>query len=155
TPPATWAELVELGRRFAFPAAGHNGYADDWLLLQYRNAGGAWDSTSAVNPNVLLKLFQAIEQARASGALSPVTMNYTSPSGVWSALLADDVQMGSLPANLYLGQRSMANQLLVASLPQLNGSDQTLASVYTFVILAKEADRKAQAFALIDTLLDP
>jgi multiple sugar transport system substrate-binding protein len=155
TAPATWADLVDSSARFAFPGAGYNGYADDWLLLQYLNAGGNWDSTGAINANAVLKLFQAIEQARASGALSPVTMTYASPSAVWSALMADDAQMGSLPAYIYLGQRSTANPFSVAPLPQLNGSHKTLANVYTFVVLTEEADRKAQALALVDTLLEP
>jgi ABC-type glycerol-3-phosphate transport system substrate-binding protein len=103
----------------------------------------------------VLTLFQSIAQGRSRGTLPPEVMSFTSANAVWAALTAGDIEMASLPVYTYLSQRSSATQLAIAALPQIDGHEQTVAGIYTFVLLTADAERRAQALGLIDQLLAP
>jgi ABC-type glycerol-3-phosphate transport system substrate-binding protein len=156
-PPSTWSELVESGKRFAFAGAGSGGLADEWLLHQYLSAGGEIGRGMTVNPEAIALLAAAIEQGRTAGTIPSEVMIYSSDSAVWSALVAGNVELASIPATIYLHERGAGAGAPVAAapLPILHGEVPTVAIVYAFIVLAEDSERRTQALALVDLLLAP
>lgn len=155
TAPTIWSEVVASGHRFAFAGAGSSGYADEWVLLQYLNAGGELGRGSSVRPEALARLFSTLDQGRSTGTIPPEAMTYASANAVWAALAAGHVEMASVPANVYLGERAAGAPFAVAPVPGINGEGRTIADVYAFIILTDDGERRTRALALIDHLLAP
>lgn len=155
TAPTTWPEVIASGQQFAFAGGGSGGYADDWLLLQYLNAGGELGRGNTVRLEALARLFAALDQGRTAGTLPPEVLTYSSDKALWTALVAGNVAMVNVPANVYLSERAAGDPFAVAPVPGIDSEGQTIAEVYAFIILTDDNERRTRALALIDYLLAP
>lgn len=155
SPPATWAELLASDERFVFQGAGQNGLVDDWVFLHYLSVGGETILDGSVNTAALATLFTDLVQGQSAGVLPPELMTYTSANAIWSALGAGTATLASLPASQYLAQLVPAPIYRAGPLPRSTDSPQTIARVYAFAILTSDENRRSQALALLDYLLEP
>lgn len=149
SPPQTWAELLAAQQRFAFPGAGHGGYVDDWVLLQYLSAGGSLKSGDPVNSDAILATFTALAEGKAQDIFPAQITTLASANPLWTLLTSGNVDLASLPAHYYLGHQDDRLTYRFATLPTTSNETRTIGRVYAFALLTQNAERYQQAMTLL------
>lgn len=74
---------------------------------------------------------------------------------IWTAFPDEDLVFVSISTSQYLDERERLENIEFAQIPTRSGAPIAIGRTWLFVILAEHPERRALAFELIQTLLEP
>jgi len=146
TPPANWAEWLRTDMPWVFPARDPYGWG---YLALYSAAGGTWHpqpgNAPSLDPEALRRMLEFLVQAQWQGSLMADARTWLDFAALWRARPeAMQITWSRYP-------RREPNSAW-APLPGLEGEAVPLARVYLWVILTRDAQRRAQAIRWIEQM---
>jgi len=130
----------------------------DTVLLQYWAAGGTVFGKEAppLNDQALLSLYSFYDQAVRRGVIPREMLRQAGrPEALWQAVVEGAVDMGDVPARLFVRQGLTRTDLAPASVPTWDGRPRALLRGWGLVITANTPERREAAAAWIAWLLRP
>ncbi len=156
-PPLTWDEVFASGATYVFPMAGQDGLVNEAFLLQYLSTGAVLlgeDDNPALDPVALADVLTFYQQGIASGVILTDALSYQKIEDAWPKYLQAGVVISNLSSNLYLSGRSLLEPVsLATSIPTRDGTAVALSRGYAWAVAARDANRQALAFQLLEWLM--
>lgn len=154
-PSTSYDTLLSEQIPFIFPAGRTSGI-NNVLLLQYFADGGALSDSGSlvVDANALAQTFAFYEQAVELGVVDPLVLEYVTPSDYIGLLAGADQGLGVVSSTLYLELLDSGIDLRAAAIPNAEGSAQTVADGWMWVLTTSDADRQTQALRFLNWMMD-
>ncbi len=157
-PPVSWTDVLSSTVAYLFPAAGHDGRANNAVLIQYLALGARLTNESgqpALNREALTEVLSFYNQARELGVIPDLTLEMHTPAECWPYYLAAQVGMTHVTARQFLAERAQLRRSKVAGIPTRDGIPATFATGWAYVITAQDPGRVALAAQLVEWFMAP
>jgi ABC-type glycerol-3-phosphate transport system substrate-binding protein len=153
-PPTSWADLLNSVGVFLFPAADPTA---TFTLAQYASLQGAL-SDEAGRPSLEATKFAEVlsfyASLRSAGILPLSSLQNSSPSQSWNAMLAGKAASAMAPLDEFLAKYNPATTSALA-LPTHNGEGVLYADGWYWAIVTADPSRQELAGALLEWLSAP
>lgn len=150
-----FADVLERGEPFVFPASRQNG-VNDTFMLQYLAAGGNPpddDGTMTLNTEALLTVLTFYENAVEAGVVSPEVFEYSSTNDYQTELAAGNINLAAVRANLYLDLRSNGQSWFPVPIPTESGEATSLVDGWMWVMVATDSEQQAIAVRFLNWMM--
>lgn len=152
SPPPTWQAVLADKTPFAFAAD-----STDTFLLHYLENGGSLSPAEhpALDSGVMQAVLDFYQRARANGNLNEAAAMMKSAREVLPLFIGGQAPLAQIRARDYLSERARMPNAAAAPIPTRDGRATTLASGWSFVILADSAARQRAAADYLEWLIEP
>jgi len=143
-PPRTWADVLNQGQRYIFPAAGEGGQVNDASLIQYLAAGGMLvdsEGKASLDTKALSEVFVFYAQAVSRGVILSDTLQIDTSDEAWREYLKGKGAMSVVSSRRFLQDGLRRNTTSFASIPTVDGRKATLARGWTIALITDDTDR--------------
>jgi len=150
TPPLSFAELLEAGTPYLFPAGT---MPVSWtVLLQYRAAGGRLvDETGAaiLDAQPLLDVLDFYAQGVQAGLFSPTLLQYVRYDDYWNQFVAASSNLAAVDTVTFLQRRNDVADVKPVSIPTPDGTPITALDGWMWVVTTQNPERYQRVSAFL------
>jgi len=156
TPPRLWSEFLTADQSFIF-AAGNAEIFNSFTYLQYLGLGGDLRTTAALDSDLLLPYFSFLADAQTLGQIPEAVLDIATLDAAWEAMLMPDRGMAETSTHVLLKHWEMINSGTIGYAPLMTkeGIDLSVARVWSFAIVAGDAEQQELSLTLIRDFLHP
>ncbi len=154
----TFADVLESGARFHFPAARSNGL-NQTTYLQYLSAGGPRHSetVSEIDEEALRSVLEFYEALLATDLVSPDALGYQSPAAYLSVFssISSQPQLAIARVSDYLDLLEQNPALSAAKIPSAGGRSASVLDGWLWVIVTPDLSRQSLAAHFLEWMMEP
>jgi ABC-type glycerol-3-phosphate transport system substrate-binding protein len=158
SPPATWKDVLDLGKHFIFPAAGVGGQLNDATLLQYLVAGGQLvdaNGEASLDQEPLKQVFSFYAQAVREGVIATDTLQIGTSDEAWREYLKGNASFTTVTSHRFGLDGLRRGTTSFAPLPTLDGRRACLARGWSIGLVTDDTVRQDAAKQYLTWLLSP
>lgn len=150
TPPLSFAQILEAGTPYLFPAGA---MPVSWsVLLQYRAAGGRLvDETGAaiLDAQPLLDVLDFYAQGVQAGLFGPALLQYARYDDYWNQFVATSSNLAAVDTVTFLQRRKDATNVKPVSIPTPDGTPITALDGWMWVVTTQNPERYQRVSAFL------
>jgi multiple sugar transport system substrate-binding protein len=153
-PPATFQEVLDVGRPLAFPSAGDQPY---FTLALYSASGGAVTDDQGrpyLNSLELTQVLTFYLSAERAGVMPQTLLTqFQEEDQVWEAFLGNKAGLAVTWSSHFLG--AQAEDVAIAPIPTPDGKPFTLATGWVWALAGRDEKKRKLTVELAEFLTDP
>ncbi len=154
SPPLSWSRVLDTNQPFVFPAGDPQAL---FTLIQYQSLEGNLTGPSgrpALDPTTLSRVLAFYGSARSSGLLSEEALSVSTAEQSWQAFLEGRAAGAVAPLSSFLN-RPNTTFLSASPLPNQDGDGVSIASTWSWALVATNPERQQLTAELIQALNQP